>query len=88
MGTAGAANVNGGKSDQDGSIGSNGYTSQLKKPMLSERTDYTRWRLLDDRGRQTWHYLEDDEDAKKWPQSTSDKYFLGLPLVYSTLFRC
>lgn len=84
METTGAANGNGTKSSQNGSIKSNGHTTAVKKPTLSERTDYTRWRLLDERGRQTWHYLEDDEDIKEWPQSTADKYFLGLPLVCST----
>jgi lanosterol synthase len=87
MGTAGAVNGNSNKSDQDGSIASNGHTPQVKKPTLSERTDYTRWRLLDERGRQTWHYLEDDEDVKEWPQSIPDKYFLGLPLVSIPLPR-
>ncbi|KAE8416353.1 terpenoid cyclases/protein prenyltransferase alpha-alpha toroid [Aspergillus pseudocaelatus] len=43
------------------------------------KTDYSRWRLLDDDGRQTWHYLESDEENAKWPQSVADKYFLGLP---------
>jgi lanosterol synthase len=52
-----------------------------KKPKLSERTDYSRWRLQDDEGRQTWHYLEDDELVKDWPQTFADKYFLGLPIV-------
>ena len=42
------------------------------------KTDYTRWRLKDDRGCQTWHYLETDEELKAWPQHTADKYFLGL----------
>ena len=84
MGGARAVNGNGNKSSQNGSIGSNGYTTKVKQPTLSERTDYTKWRLLDERGRQTWHYLEDDDDAKEWPQSTIDKYFLGLPLVRST----
>lgn len=46
-----------------------------------EATDLRRWRLLDERGRQTWHYLEKDEDLARWPQSTADKYFLELPLV-------
>ena len=45
------------------------------------KTDYSRWRLLDDRGRQTWHYLENDEENEKWPQTVTDKYFLGLPTV-------
>ena len=56
-------------------------TQSAKRPKLQERTDYTRWRLLDEAGRQTWHYLEDDEDIKEWPQTTADKYFLGLPTV-------
>lgn len=46
-----------------------------------EKTDYTRWRLKDDRGCQTWHYLQTDEELKAWPQSTADKYFLGLDTV-------
>ncbi|EGE83049.1 Lanosterol synthase erg7A [Blastomyces dermatitidis] len=44
-----------------------------------EKTDYSRWRLRDDRGRQTWHYLKTDEELKAWPQSIPDKYHLGLP---------
>jgi hypothetical protein len=38
---------------------------------------------LDVKGRQTWHYLENDKDAEQWPQSTADKWFLGLPTVYT-----
>ncbi|KAI1494091.1 terpenoid cyclases/protein prenyltransferase alpha-alpha toroid [Biscogniauxia mediterranea] len=52
--------------------------AEPKRPRLEETTDRTRWRMLDERGRQTWHYLEDDEAAKKWPQSTADKWYLGL----------
>jgi hypothetical protein len=51
------------------------------KVVLRSRTDYTRWRLLDERGRHTWHYLKDDEATRNWPQSIADKYFLGLPTV-------
>jgi lanosterol synthase len=43
-------------------------------------TDKTRWRLKDERGVHTWHYLS-EEEAKAWPQSTADKYFLGLDTV-------
>jgi lanosterol synthase len=57
-----------------------------KKPKLSERTDYSRWRLQDDGGRQTWHYLEDEELVKDWPQTFADKYFLGLPTVRIFIF--
>ena len=46
-----------------------------------EKTDYLRWRLLDERGRHTWHYLNTDEEIQAWPQSVVDKYHLGLPTV-------
>lgn len=49
-----------------------------------DTTDIQRWRLLDEAGRQTWHYLETDEQVKAWPQSTADRYHLGLPLVNFT----
>ena len=46
-------------------------------------TDRSLWRLKDEKGRQTWHYLT-PEEAKKWPQSFADKYYLNLPLVSHT----
>lgn len=46
-----------------------------------ETTDLSRWRLKDDRGCQTWHYLQTDDELKKWPITTADKYFLGLDTV-------
>ena len=46
-----------------------------------EKTDYTRWRLRDDRGCQTWHYLHTDEEVEAWPQSAADRYFLGMETV-------
>lgn len=52
-----------------------------RKPKLSEKTDYRRWRMLDEKGRQTWHYLEDDKEMEFWPQTKADKYYLGIPLV-------
>lgn len=52
-----------------------------KKPRLEKTTDHTRWRIKDDDSNHTWHYLEDDEAAKAWPQSYAEKYFLNLPLV-------
>ncbi len=51
-------------------------------------TDLQRWRLLDERGRQTWHYLTTDEDLEAWPQTTADKHHLGLPLVRSIAHFC
>ncbi|CAG7969458.1 unnamed protein product [Penicillium nalgiovense] len=46
----------------------------------AQKTDYTRWRMLDEDGKHTWHYLDDDEAVAKWPQTLADKYYLGLPL--------
>lgn len=46
------------------------------------KTDYSRWRLRDIRGAQTWHYLS-EEQAKEWPQTIADKYHVGLPTVRS-----
>lgn len=69
------------KKGEKRSFESSTTTQSAKRPKLQERTDYSRWRLLDERGRQTWHYLENDEDAAEWPQTTADKYFLGLPTV-------
>ncbi len=46
-----------------------------------QRTDLERWRLLDERGRQTWHYMSSDKQATEWPQTLADRHHLGLPLV-------
>ena len=64
----------------------NGITNGVAKAgaPTNERTDINRWRLLDERGRQTWHYLNTDDDIKSWPQSHADRYFLGLPTVEYT----
>jgi lanosterol synthase len=64
----------------------NGKPANGQIPMQStkaghETTDYSRWRLKDDRGCQTWHYLKTDEEVKAWPQSKADKYFLGMSTV-------
>ena len=69
----------------------NGYASFSEKasngtiPVTAargdEKTDIERWRLLDERGRQTWHYLTTDEEVEAWPQSIVDRHHLGLPLV-------
>ena len=48
---------------------------------VDPKTDHTRWRLRDDDGRQTWHYLESDEELKQWPMTAADKYFLGMDTV-------
>ncbi|KAF5971075.1 lanosterol synthase [Fusarium bulbicola] len=51
-----------------------------KQPRISSQLDTTRWRLKDDDSRHTWHYLENDDDAKEWPQSYAEKWYLNLPL--------
>lgn len=49
--------------------------------VVDQKTDHTRWRLKNDDGRQTWHYLESDEELKAWPMTAADKYFLGQDTV-------
>jgi len=41
------------------------------------KTDYTRWRMREERGQQIWTYVS-PEEAAKWPQSIPEKYHLGL----------
>ncbi|KAJ5241114.1 Lanosterol synthase [Penicillium citrinum] len=43
------------------------------------KTDYSRWRLVNEEGRQTWRYLESDEENSAWLQTVAEKYHLGLP---------
>jgi hypothetical protein len=45
------------------------------------KTDHTRWRMKNDDGRQTWHYLESDEELTAWPMTSADKYYLGMDTV-------
>lgn len=52
-----------------------------KRQKVAEPVDKTRWRMKADGGRHTWHYLEDDQAAKDWPQSYAEKWYLDLPLV-------
>jgi lanosterol synthase len=59
-----------------------------KEKQKDQKTDYSRWRLKDDRGVQTWHYLETEEEVKEWPQSTADKWYLGLDTVCCAWFCC
>jgi len=55
----------------------NGY----KLDSSDEKIDRSRWRLLDESGRHTWHYLKSDKEVEEWPQTTADKYHLGQPTV-------
>jgi lanosterol synthase len=50
-------------------------------------TDRTRWRLRVDQGKQTWHYLS-EEEIKANPQTNTDKYWLNLKLVIMTCQTC
>lgn len=59
----------------------NGHATWPKKPRISDKTDYTRWRIQDKDSCHTWHYLDDDKAAKEWPQTYAEKYFLSLPTV-------
>jgi len=45
------------------------------------KTDHTRWRMKNVDGRQTWHYLESDDELKAWPMTSADKYYLGMDTV-------
>ncbi|ORY19205.1 lanosterol synthase [Clohesyomyces aquaticus] len=60
----------------NGKLANGGVTT--RSTARNQKTDYSRWRLKDDRGVQTWEYLESEEEVRKWPQSMADKYFLGL----------
>ena len=66
------------------------------------RTDPARWRLRVCEGRNTWHYLDDDDAAAAWPQTIADRHHLNtvrvrapirqasrpMPLAYSTPRVC
>ncbi|CAG8514322.1 9242_t:CDS:2 [Diversispora eburnea] len=47
----------------------------------TKRTNLENWRLKVENGRQTWHYLEHEDEIKNWPQSIIEKYWLDLPFV-------
>ncbi|KAI1263532.1 terpenoid cyclases/protein prenyltransferase alpha-alpha toroid [Xylariaceae sp. FL1019] len=83
------------RSSNDGKPATNGNThpdsklSSKKRPSngtvdvdakRARRTEPSRWRMLDENGRLTWHYLESDGEVKGWPQSAADKWYLGLDL--------
>ncbi|KAM3507803.1 hypothetical protein MY11210_007006 [Beauveria gryllotalpidicola] len=57
-----------------------GSARETAKSNVEGKTDYARWRLKDDDSRHTWHYLIDDDELDKWPQSNAEKYYLNLPL--------
>lgn len=63
------------------------YTVDAEEESES-RTDLSRWRLLDERGRQRWKYLRTKKEAEEWPQSTADRFHLGLSLVSTYVLTC
>ncbi|KAF2269339.1 terpene synthase [Lojkania enalia] len=75
---ANGAHKRGAKAEAANEPGAKNGNGPVKDAMKGMKTDYSRWRLKNDRGLQTWHYLETEEEVKAWPQSTADKYFLGM----------
>ncbi|KAF2455683.1 terpenoid cyclases/protein prenyltransferase alpha-alpha toroid [Lineolata rhizophorae] len=69
--------VNGTTAEKNDGVAGGGATTA--GTTADEKTDYSRWRLKVDDGRQTWEYLETDEEMKAWPQTVADKHHLGLP---------
>ena len=59
----------------------NGSAGARKISAVAEKTDYTKWRMKNDRGCQTWHYMDSEEEEKAWPQTTADRHFLGMDTV-------
>lgn len=70
------ANVNGNGASPNGV-----HHHEEKRKRVAVPVDKTRWRLKADDGRHTWHFLDDDEAVKQWPQSYAEKWYLDLPLV-------
>ena len=52
-----------------------------KEQIHDARTDLTRWRLKNDRGCQTWHYLETEGELERWPMTAADRHYLDLDTV-------
>lgn len=58
-------------------------TEATEKLRTEYKTDPTRWRLKDNDGRHTWHYITDDGEMREWPQSMAEKWYMKLSLVCS-----
>lgn len=63
------------------------YENSLKRnrggPYTTEpATDLTRWRLASCEGRQTWHYVADDQTPDR-EQTLFEKRAVGLDTVYA-----
>jgi lanosterol synthase len=62
----------------------NGHAGTTSLRITHQTTDRSRWRLLNESGRHTWHYLKSDKEIKEWPQTIADKYHTGQPTVGQT----
>ena len=71
--------ANGKPVQANGFAAANRQSKTTSRPVKDTKTDFSRWRLLDENGRHTWNYLRNDEEIQKWPQSVADKYHLGIP---------
>ena len=72
-------------------VSTNGTIKPIEDFDAELKTDHSRWRMKNVDGRQTWHYLESDEQLKAWPMTAADKYYLGQDTVRqreSILTRC
>jgi len=71
--------------DKQANGSANGSTNGTIKPLQDYdaelKTDHSRWRMKNVDGRQTWHYLQSDEQLKAWPMTAADKYYLGQDTV-------
>ena len=71
--------------DKQANCSANASTNSTLKPIedydAELKTDHSRWRMKNVDGRQTWHYLESDEQLKAWPMTSADKYYLGQDTV-------
>lgn len=61
------------------------WKARETQDLHSTTTDRTRWRLLDEEGRQTWVYLKTEQEVEEWPLSVYDRHHLGLDLVCAKL---
>lgn len=57
------------------------YPLDIPEDFSQPFTDYARWRLHGEEGAHIWDYLTSEADVEAWPQTTGDKYWLGLPVV-------
>ncbi|KAG9325693.1 hypothetical protein KVV02_006196 [Mortierella alpina] len=59
-------------------------TGTISSRTVHNPTDRTRWRLRVDEGRQTWHYVS-EEESRASPQTDIEKYWLDLKMSPSKL---